>query len=304
MGATAVYPRVPVLVHLVDGTYELFRAHYGPAPGATDASGREVGGVRGFLRSMLALLGGDDVTHVGVAFDHVIESFRNQMFDGYKTGEGIEPELWNQFPLVERASQALGLVTWPMVEFEADDGIASAAIKYAKDDRVEQVLVCSPDKDFAQLVRDPIIGCFDRRKNALMNEAGVRDKFGVAPASIPDWLGLVGDTADGIPGIPRWGAKSTATVLSAYPHVEDIPDDVSAWEVKVRGAATLAANLRDRRDDAVLYRDLAVLRTDAPIPEDLDALEWRGADRQLLSELCDEIGDDSFAARVKRWRDE
>lgn len=289
-------------VHLVDGTYELFRMFYG-APSATDASGREVGATRALLRSLLALLSSPGVTHVAVAFDTVIESFRNELFAGYKTGDGIDPALKGQFPLAERAAAALGVAVWPMVELEADDAIATAATRLAGDGRVARVILCSPDKDLAQCVRGERVVCWDRRRDPILDEAGVREKFGIAPSSIPDYLALVGDTADGIPGLPKWGARSASAVLAAYPHLEDIPDDASAWKVKVRGAAGLAETLRDRRADALLYRRLATLRTDAPLEDDLlAATEWRGADRDALTALCEEIDDARFAERVERFR--
>lgn len=291
----------PVHVHLVDGTYELFRAHFG-APSATGPDGREVGATRGLLRSMWSMLKDPIVTHVGCAFDTVVESFRNQMFDGYKTGEGIEPELLAQFELAERALRALGMTVWSMIEFEADDALMSGSVKYGSDAAfaggVERVVICSPDKDLAQAVRGDRIVCFDRRKREIMDDDGVERKFGVRPGSIPDWLGLVGDSADGIPGIPRWGAKSAAVVLARYLHIEAIPDDPESWDVKVRGAKTLAENLVARRDDAMLYRRLAVLRDDVPLEESLEDLAWRGADADALHALCAEIGFERFADEV------
>ena len=263
----------PTRVHLVDGTYELFRSYYG-APKATDAAGREVGATRGLVRTLVSLLGEPEVTHVGVAFDHVIESFRNDLFAGYKTGAGIAPDLLAQFPLAEEACAALGLVVWPMVTHEADDAIATAAHRFAAE--VDQVVICTPDKDLAQCVVGEAVVLRDRMRRRTYDEPAVVEKFGVSPASIPDWLALVGDTADGIPGIPRWGAKSAAKVLAHYGTVEDIPGAEADWAVKVRGAATLAANLRDRREDALLYKVLATLRTDAEVPQALDDLRWRG----------------------------
>jgi 5'-3' exonuclease len=288
-------------VHLLDGTYELFRMFYG-APSATGVGGGEVGATRGLLRSLAALLADDGVTHVGVAFDHVIESFRNALFDGYKTGAGIDPDLRAQFPLAERAAAALGLVVWPMVEFEADDALATMAARLAEDGRVEQVVIGSPDKDLCQCVRGRDVVLWDRRRDLVLDEPAVVAKHGVEPASIPDLLALVGDSADGIPGIPRWGAKSAAAVLARYGHVRDIPDGEAEWDVKVRGAKTLAANLRERRDDAELYVRLATLRTDVPLEEDLDALEWRGADRAALEDLCAELGETALLDRIPRWR--
>ena len=262
-------------VHLVDGTFELFRAHFG-APPATAPDGRPVGAVRGLERSLRALLREDGVTHVAVAFDHVIESFRNDLFPGYKTGEGVPADLLAQFHPAEDAVRALGLVVWPMVEFEADDALATGAHRYAALPEVEQVVVCSPDKDLAQCVRGTRVVTSDRMRRRLFDEDGVKEKFGVAPASIPDWLALVGDDADGIPGVPRWGAKSAAVVLARYRSLEGIPDGEGLWDVAVRGAAALAASLRSHREEARLYRTLATLRTDVPLREDLDALRYRG----------------------------
>jgi len=284
-------------VYLVDGTYELFRAWFG-APEATSPQGVEVGATRGFLRSMAAMLRSGEVTHVGCAFDHTVESFRNDLFDGYKTGEGLEPELLAQFPLVERASRALGMVTWPMVEFEADDALATAAAKLRDDPRVDQVVIASPDKDLCQCVVADDVVTLDRRRKIVLNEEGVREKFGVSPESIPDYLALVGDAADGIPGIPRWGAKSAATVLAKFVHLESVPDDPAKWNVQVRGATTLANHLRERRDEAMLYRTLATLRTDAPIAESLDDLRWRGPNRPELRALCDELGERDLLDRI------
>jgi 5'-3' exonuclease len=291
-----------VHVHLVDGTYELFRAYFG-APSRKNPDGEEVGATRAFMRSMLTLVGAEEVTHVAIAFDHVVESFRNELFDGYKTGEGIEPELFSQFPLVEEGARALGFVVWPMVEFEADDAIASAAVKFARSKRVERVWMCSPDKDLAQVVRgDQIVG-WDRMREKVLNEEGVHEKFGVGPESIADYLALVGDAADGIPGIPRWGAKSSATVLAQWKSLKKIPESFEDWSVKVRGAKTLSSKLNEAREDAELYRLLATLRTDVPIEEKLDELEWKGAHRELLEPMLERLGDASMASRVKRWRD-
>lgn len=300
-GGLAVGYGARVQIHLVDGTYELFRSFFG-APEATAPDGREVGAVRGLGRSLLALLTREGATHVAVAFDHVIESFRNELFDGYKTGDGIEPTLWAQFPLAERMSEALGLVTWPMVEFEADDALAAGAHRYAQAPGVAQVLICSPDKDLCQCVRGERVVSVDRRREKILDVEGVKEKFGVAPKSIPDWLALVGDAADGIPGIPKWGAKSSATVLTEYGHIDAIPSDVAGWTVKVRGAKGLSENLEAMREEAALYRTLATLRTDVPLAEEVRDLEWRGADKAKLAALCEEIGDDRLMARVPRWR--
>jgi 5'-3' exonuclease len=284
-------------VHLVDGTYELFRSWFG-APESKSPSGQEVGATRGFLRSMAAMLRTDEVTHVGCAFDQTVESFRNDIFDGYKTGEGLEPALFDQFPLVERASRALGMVTWPMVAFEADDALAAAAVKFADSPGVEQVVICSPDKDLCQCVRGNEVVTLDRRREIVLDQDGVREKFGVWPESIPDYLALVGDAADGIPGIARWGAKSASTVLGKLLHLENISDDHERWGVKVRGGATLAHNLSEQRDDAVLYRRLATLRTDVPIDESLDDLRWTGPNRPALEALCEELGERTLLDRI------
>ncbi len=284
-------------VHLVDGTYELFRSWFG-APEAKSPSGQEVGATRGFLRSMAAMLRDPEVTHVGCAFDHTVESFRNELFDGYKTGEGLEPDLFAQFELAERASLALGMVTWPMVEFEADDALGAAAEKFRHDRAVEQVVICSPDKDLCQSVRGTRVVTLDRRREIVLDEKGVVDKFGVLPESIPDYLALVGDAADGIPGVPRWGAKSAATVLGRLRHLEAIGEDPEAWGVKVRGAAGLAKSLSEHREEAMLYRTLATLRTDAPIVETLDDLRWRGPDRAALRALCDVLGESAVLQRI------
>jgi 5'-3' exonuclease len=290
-----------VKLHLVDGTYELFRCYFG-APPATSPDGREVGATRGLLRTLLSLLREDGVTHVACAFDHVIESFRNELYPGYKTSEGVPADLLAQFPLAERAVQALGVVVWPMVELEADDALATAAARWADAPGVEQVLLCTPDKDLAQCVRGTRVVAFDRRQRRLLDEPGVTGKFGVPPSSIPDWLALVGDSADGFPGIPRWGAKSAAALLARYRRIADIPDSEADWEVLVRGAPSLAASLRERRAEAELYRVLASLRLDAPLVEDLEDLRWEGGRRQALVDLCRELGEDELVGIVPRWR--
>jgi len=278
-----------VNVHLVDGTYELFRAHFG-APPSTAPDGTEVGATRGLFRSLRALLKEDGVTHVAVAFDQVIESFRNRLFPGYKTAEGVPPELLAQFPLAEAAARALGVVVWPMVEFEADDALASGAARFARAPGVERVFLCTPDKDLAQCVRGREVVGLDRMRRKVLDEDGVREKFGVSPGSIPDWLALVGDTADGIPGLERWGEKSAGAVLERWERLERIPDDPAAWEVPVRGAARLAEALRGGREEALLYRTLATLRTDVPIGEDLEALRWRGERAELVAALREKLG--------------
>ncbi|MBX3128314.1 MAG: flap endonuclease [Polyangiaceae bacterium] len=293
---------MPVTVHLVDATYELFRAHFG-APAAQDPAGREVGAARGLLRSLNALLRDHQVTHVACAFDHVIESFRNDLFDGYKTAEGVPPELLAQFPLAERAAEALGVLTYPMVELEADDALATAAARLDAEPEVERVVLCSPDKDLAQcVVRDRVV-CWDRARDRTMDERGVWEKFGVGPRSIPDYLALVGDSADGIPGVPRWGPKSASTLLARYETLDRIPEDAGEWEVGVRGAASLAGSLAEHRVQARLYRELATLRRDAPIDASLDALRWRGARRQPLSQLCLELGESGVPGRVAQFAD-
>lgn len=286
-------------IHLIDGTYELFRGFYGPPPRKAP-DGREVGATVGLLQSLIALLSEPDVTHVGVAFDHVVESFRNELFAGYKTGAGIDPVLLAQFSLAEEAVAALGLVVWPMIEFEADDAIATATRRFQDHSEVEQVVICSPDKDLAQLVSGNRVVCWDRRREIVYDEPAVVEKYGVAPQSIPDWLALVGDAADGIPGIPAWGEKSSATVLSAYPHLEAIPSDLTDWAVKVRGAHRLFDNLMAQRDEVFLYRQLATLRTDVPLTESLDDLKWRGP-RADFSTFCKMLGTENLPTRLPAW---
>lgn len=261
-------------VYLVDGTYELFR-HYFAMPKARDAKGREVGAVRGVLASMLALMR-DGVTHVAVATDHVIESFRNDLWPGYKTGEGVEPDLLSQFPILEEVLTAAGLVVWPMVEFEADDALASGAALAARNKQVEQVVICTPDKDLGQSVRADRIVQLVRRTGAILDEAAVIAKFGVPPASIPDYLALVGDSADGYPGLPGWGAKSTATVLAKFGHIEAIPNSCRDWNLNVTNAVTLADTLERERDKALLFRTLATLKADIPLFKNVDELRWNG----------------------------
>ncbi|HTP09658.1 MAG TPA: 5'-3' exonuclease H3TH domain-containing protein, partial [Anaerolineae bacterium] len=261
-------------IHLIDGTYELFRNYFG-APPKKAPHGREVGATLGLLRSLLMLLMSPGVTHVGVAFDHVIESFRNDLYAGYKTGAGVDPNLLAQFPLAEKAVSALGVVVWPMVKFEADDALATAVARFNKSKRVEQIVICSPDKDLTQLVEGERIVCWDRRRDIVLDERGVIEKFGVKPKSIPDWLGLVGDSADGFPGIPGWGAKSASSVLARFEHMESIPDDPTQWSLKSISSgrkASLAESLVQRRDEAYLYRTLATLRDDVPLKETLNDL--------------------------------
>jgi 5'-3' exonuclease len=285
-------------VHLVDATYELFRAHFAVPP-AKAPDGREVGAVRGVLSTLLYLVQQEGATHVACATDHVIRSFRNELYAGYKTEEGVEPALLAQFPLVEEAMAALGLVVWPMVEFEADDALASGAARFAAE--TSQVLVATPDKDLAQCVRGTQVVMLDRRRKLTLDEAAVRAKYGVSPRSIPDWLALVGDSADGYPGLRGWGERSAAAVLERWETIEAIPAAASDWDVKVRAAERLAATLAERRDEALLYKRLATLRSDVPLRESLEDLEWRGA-RKELRDLCKRIGFDDFPQRVRRWR--
>lgn len=265
----------PIRVHLIDGTYELFR-YFFAAPSHVTDEGLEVGAARGVLRSMIQLLE-EGATHVGVATDHVIESFRNDLWEGYKDGSGIDPAIHGQFQILEDLLDAAGFTVWPMVEVEADDALGAAAVRYAADDRVEEVLICTPDKDLGQCVNDEAgIAQFDRRKGVRYDEAGIFEKFGVRPESIPDYLGLVGDTADGFPGLPGWGAKSTSTVLARYGHIEDIPLAAGQWDISVRGGAKLAKTLADQRDLAILFRRIATLEYDAPINDDVADLKWAG----------------------------
>ena len=285
-------------VHLIDGTFELFRAYYG-APSRLSPEGKEVGATRSFLHSLYRLTQQKEVTHIACAFDTVIESFRNKLFDGYKTGEGIEPELLSQFPLVEKASRALGVVTWSMKKFEADDAIATAVHRYGDHPSVKQVVICSPDKDLAQCVRGKKVICWDRIRDTYLDEAGVKKKFGVSPKSIPDWLALVGDSADGIPGVPRWGAKSASAVLGKYAHIEEIPSSELSWKVKVRGASSLSQSLEGLRKEAELYRKLATLRVDVPLKETLKDLEWKSYSSRSLRQLCQSLGDSRFLEQLK-----
>jgi 5'-3' exonuclease len=270
-------------VHLVDGTYELFR-HYYALPSARDAEGQEVAAVRGVVSSVLGMIK-EGATHVAVATDHVVESFRNDLWAGYKTSEGVEAELLAQFPLLEEALSAAGVLVWPMVEFEADDALAAGAAIAARDARVDRVIVCTPDKDLAQCVRGTRVVQLNRRTRTTCDEAGVIEKFGVPPASIPDYLALVGDAADGYPGLRGWGAKSSAAVLAKFLHLESIPADHREWGVSVASASTLAATLVKERESALLFRTLATLRTDIALFDDVDQLRWKGP-----SPAFDELG--------------
>ena len=288
-------------IHLVDGTYELFRSYFG-APPKKAPDGREVGATVGLLRSLFMLVSTPGVTHVACAFDHVIESFRNDLFPGYKTGEGVEKALLDQFPLAERAVATLGIVVWPTVEFEADDALATGASRFTDQPGVEQVVICSPDKDLAQSVSGKSVITWDRRRNTFLDEEGVIDKFGVRPHSIPDWLALVGDAADGYPGIAAWGAKSASAVLSRFDHLESIPGDPSQLGLPLGRATRLVESLGAHRQESLLYRRLATLRDDVPLEEGVADLEWRGA-KADLEELCRELGDEGLAKRVTERRD-
>jgi 5'-3' exonuclease len=293
-------------VHLVDATYELFRAHYAPRPPVLGREGVVLSGVSGLCDQLLFLLRDQGATHVGCATDRVIESFRNDLFPGYKSSAGMPRELLDQFPIAEQAIEALGIALWPMVEFEADDAIAAAAGLLADDRSVERILICTPDKDMAQLVEDDRVVLWDRRRNLFYDDAGVRAKWGVAPASIPDWLALVGDSSDGYPGLSGWGAKSAAAVLAVYGSIDGIPPQASKWEVpSLRGAPMLAATLRDHMTEAQLYRSLARLRTaedGVSIPQTGVAdLEWHGAPRARWEAFCDDLGLDRLRDRPHRW---
>jgi 5'-3' exonuclease len=287
-----------VIVHLVDGTYELFRYFLSPAAAVDRGAPPALRAVRGVVGSVLGMLA-DGATHLGVATEHVKESFRNHHWPGYKTGEGIDPVLKGQFEPLEDALAALGVTVWAMVEFEADDALAAAAAMAAADARVEQVVVCTPDKDLAQCVRGTRVVQLDRRTRERRDEAGVQKKFGVPPASIPDWLALVGDSADGYPGLPGWGATSAAAVLARYRHLEAIPPLAMHWEVAVRGAMRLATTLDAQREQALLFRRLATLRSDAPIGGDVDALRWRGP-RSDFEGWAARLGSPDLAARAAR----
>ncbi|MGA2514550.1 MAG: 5'-3' exonuclease H3TH domain-containing protein [Candidatus Limnocylindrales bacterium] len=289
-------------LHLVDATYELFRAYYSPRPGAFARDGRDVGAVVGLIYTLLSLLRDEGATHVGCATDHVIRSFRNDLYAGYKTEAGVPAALLAQFPLAERAMTALGLVVWPMVDYEADDALATAACRWAEAPDVDRVVICTPDKDLAQCVRGERVVMRDRRRDRTVDEAAVVARWGVRPASIPDYLALVGDSADGFPGLPGWGARSAAAVLGRFDHLEAIPATVGQWHVDVRSPAQLNATLRARWSDALLFRRLATLATDAPVPQgDPKELLWRGARRADFEALCDELGQQRLAARPGAW---
>ena len=276
-------------IHLVDGTYELFRAYYAQ-PKRDAPNGQEVGAILGLMRTLIVLLRQPDVSHVACAFDSNIESFRNTLFSGYKTGDGTPDDLRSQFELAEIITSALGIVVWPMTEFEADDALASAVSKWSNNSQIEQIVICSPDKDLAQMVKGQYVVCWDRRRELILDELGVEKKFGVLPVSIPDYLALVGDAADGIPGIPKWGAKSSGMILNRYQHLENIPGDASLWDVNVRSASVLSSNLLEFREQAFLYRELATLRLDVPIEHSLEQMTWRGFLTDELTSACDEFG--------------
>ncbi len=293
-------------LHLVDATYELFRAQFSPRPPVRGRGGMVLSGVSGLVEQLCHLLRDQGATHVGCATDRVIRSFRNDRYAGYKTDAGVAPELLAQFPVAEAAIEALGLVLWPMVEFEADDAIAAAADRFAADPRVERILICTPDKDLAQCVRGDRVVLWDRRRDIVYDDAGVWEKWGVPPEGVADRLALVGDAADGFPGLPGWGDKSAAAVVARYGRLEAIPAEAAEWGVAVRGAAALAVTLRERFDDALLFRDLATLRTTAdgvPIPQgDAEELRWPGADRERWAAFCAEWGLPRLVERPPRWR--
>jgi 5'-3' exonuclease len=292
-------------LHLVDATFELFRAFYSRPPRKAP-DGRPVNAVQGLVDSMLSLLREPDVTHIGAATDYVIESWRNDLYPGYKSSAGVDPTLLAQFRDAERALRALGIPVWAMVEDEADDGIAAAVDRFAQDPRVDGVVICSVDKDLGQLVEGDRIVLRDRMRRITYDEAGIKEKFGIAPGSIPDYLALVGDSSDGFPGLPGWGAKSAAAVLARFEHLETIPASVLEWEVDVRNASRLAATLEQHRADAYLFRRLATLNRDAMIEDvtpTLDDLEWHGVPREPFIGLCDELGFDTVRERIHRWAD-
>ena len=286
-------------IYLVDGTYELFRAYFA-MPKLESPSGQPVGAVRGLIQSMLSLIRENQVTHIACAFDSVIRSFRNELFHGYKTGDGTPPDLLEQFPLAERAVSSLGVRVWPMVEFEADDAIATAVVKLRGDASVQRIIICSPDKDLSQLVDGDRIVCLDRRRGEVLDEEGVIDKFGVPPESIADLLALTGDSADGIPGLPRWGAKTSAAVLSAYGRIEDIPL-TGPWDAQVRGATALQGILAEEYENALLFRQLATLRLDVPISASPRDLQWEGVRRGEYQALCDDLGFGRLSGTPHRW---
>lgn len=287
-------------VHLIDGTYELFR-YFFAVPSSKDVNGQEVGAVRGVLTSVLSMIDAG-ATHLGVASDHVVESFRNGLYAGYKTSEGVDPLLLSQFPILEEALAAMGVKVWPMIEFEADDALASAAVKAAEDASVRRVLICTPDKDLSQCVRGTRVVQLDRRREALRDEAGVVERFGVKPQSIPDYLAVVGDSADGFPGVRGWGEKAAAGVLSQYPHLEDIPKDWQSWHPSIKRARALATSLFESWDDALLFRRLATLRLDVPVFDTIEDLRWKGP-RADFEEYCYRIQSKTLFGRAAKAAD-
>jgi 5'-3' exonuclease len=290
-----------VNLHLLDATYELFRAHFGRKDTIVSSDGQDIRATIGIIDSTLQLLREPGVTHLAASFDTVIESFRNELFPGYKSSAGMEEVLLSQFPLAEAALEAIGVVVWRNIEFEADDALAAAAVKWVDD--VEQVVICSPDKDLCQAVIGDRIVTYNRREQKMLNEAAVVEKFGIHPESIPDYLALVGDTADAVPGLPGWGAKSSSAVLAKYPRLELIPESASDWGIEVRSAEKLAETLRTHRPEAMLYRELTTLRLDVPIEETLEDLEWRGVPERRFIAFLEPLGIDPETIRVERWAD-
>jgi 5'-3' exonuclease len=284
-------------VHLIDGTYELFR-HFFAVPSAADDGGQEIGAVRGVLNSVLSMIDRGS-THLGVATDHVVESFRNQLYAGYKTSEGVPPDLLSQFPILEESLAAMGVLVWPMIEYEADDALASAAAKAAKDERVGQVFICTPDKDLGQCVTGTRVVQLDRRREIVLDEAGVITKFGVQPQSIPDYLAVVGDNADGFPGVTGWGAKAAASTLGQYGHLEKIPKDWRQWHPSIRRARPLAESLFHAWEEALLFRNLATLRLDVPVFDTLEALRWQGPQPDFAKQ-CHRMRSPGLLDRARR----
>ena len=290
-----------IKIHLIDGTYELFRAHFSQPPRLAP-DGMPVSAIRGFIQSILALINSHNVTHIAVAFDSDIPSFRNEIFSSYKDGSDTPEDLKLQFPLAERAVEALGITCWPMLEYEADDILASAAVKFSRKPEVSQVIICSPDKDLCQVVKGNSIVCLLRKDNLVLNQVEVEKKYGFPPSSIPDYLALVGDAADGIPGISRWGAKSTSSLIGRYITIDNIPDDYRLWDVSVRGAANLSKSLESSRMDAKLFKELATLVKDIEIAQSVEDLEWLGADSVLFPKLCEELGITNLINVCRKWQ--
>ncbi len=288
---------IRMTVYLIDGTYELFR-HFFAVPSAQDSSGQEIAAVRGVLVSIMSMIEAG-TRFLGVATDHVIESFRNDLYAGYKTGEGVPPALFSQFPILEEALEAMGVTVWPMTYFEADDALASGAFRAAKDERVSQVLICTPDKDLSQCIKGDRVVQLDRRANVVRDDAGVVAKFGVRPESIPDYLALVGDSADGFPGLAGWGPKTAASVLSRFPHLEDIPKDWHDWNAPIRNAPQFARTLFNNWNDALLFRTLATLRVDAPTFESVDELEWTGP-KTAFDKICRRLNAQDLFERARK----